>query len=207
VRRSLPGHEALLVYSAKPPDGPAAAGLGMRSTLPDYLPASAWLIRFSALVRPGSEILDLACGRGRHARLFLSMGHRVVLVDRDVTAVIDLDSDPSAEILRTDLEDGTGWPLPNRVFDAVVVTNYLHRPLFPDIFAAVAPGGLLIYETFAVGNEKFGRPARPEYLLRQGELTELVEPSFQVIAFEDVELGAPRAAVVQRIAARKLQQG
>ena len=101
---------------------------------------------------------------------------------------------------------GSGWPLKGRVFDAVVIANYLHRPLFPYIIAAVAPGGLLIYETFAVGNEKLGRPRKPEYLLRRGELIELLEPSLQVIAFEDIELEQPRAAVVQRIAARRLQQ-
>jgi hypothetical protein len=127
-----------------------------------------------------------------------------VLVDRDLVGVADLVSEPAAEILRADLEDGTGWPLPDKIFDAVVITNYLHRPLFPYILAAVAPGGLLIYETFAVGNEKLGRPRKPDYLLRQGELFELVEPSFQVIVFEDIELQAPSAAVVQRIAARRL---
>ncbi len=170
------------------------------------MPASAWVTRFSAFVRPGGEVLDLACGSGRHARLFLSLGHPVVLVDRDVSGVTDLAHKPSAELIERDLEDGSGWPLEGRVFDAVVVANYLHRPLFTYILAAVAPGGLLIYETFAVGNEKLGRPRKAEYLLRRGELVELLEPSFQVIAFEDVELELPRAAVVQRIAARRLAQ-
>jgi SAM-dependent methyltransferase len=181
-------------------------GLEKRSILHGYLPASAWVTRFSAFIRPGGEMLDLACGRGRHARLFLALGHPVVLVDRDVSGVTDLVGKPAAEVLEKDLEDGTGWPLGNRVFDAVVIANYLHRPLFPCIFGAVAPGGLLIYETFAEGNEKLGRPRKPEYLLRRGELIQLLEPSFQVIAFEDVELKLPRAAVVQRIAARKLEQ-
>ena len=167
------------------------------------MPASAWVTRFSAFVSPGGEVLDLACGRGRHARLYLSLGHPVVLLDRNLAGVADLASNPSAELLETDLEEGAGWPLGDRLFDAVVITNYLHRPLFPSILAAVAPGGILIYETFAAGNEKFGRPRNPEYLLRRGELIELLEPLFQVIAFEDIELSAPRAAVVQRIAARK----
>jgi SAM-dependent methyltransferase len=130
----------------------------------------------------------------------------VVLVDRDVSGVADLAGNPSAELLEKDLEDGTRWPFKGRVFDAVVIANYLHRPLLPSILATVAPGGLLIYETFARGNEKFGRPRNPEYLLRHGELLEVLEPSFSVIAFEDIELGAPRPAVVQRIAARRLQQ-
>jgi SAM-dependent methyltransferase len=130
----------------------------------------------------------------------------VVLVDRDVSGVADLAGNPSAELLEKDLEDGTRWPFEGRVFDAVVIANYLHRPLLPSILATVAPGGLLIYETFARGNEKFGRPRNPEYLLRHGELLEVLEPSFSVIAFEDIELGAPRPAVVQRIAARRLQQ-
>jgi hypothetical protein len=130
----------------------------------------------------------------------------VVLLDRDLAGVTDLVSNPSAELLEKDLEEGAGWPPGDRLFDAVVIVNYLHRPLFPRILAAVAPGGLLIYETFAVGNEKLGRPRNPEYLLRQGELIELLDPAFQVLAFEDIELTAPRAAVVQRIAARKTPQ-
>lgn len=130
----------------------------------------------------------------------------MVLVDRDVSGVADLAGNPSAELLEKDLEDGTRWPFEGRVFDAVVIANYLHRPLLPSILATVAPGGLLIYETFARGNEKFGRPRNPEYLLRHGELLEVLEPSFSVIAFEDIESGAPRPAVVQRIAARRLQQ-
>lgn len=133
----------------------------------DRPPASPWIRRFAAQVRAGGPVLDLACGGGRHARLFLALGHPVTALDRDLSGVADLDE---AERLRADLEDGSPWPLPGRLFAAVVVTNYLHRPLFPHIAAALEPGGLLLYETFALGQERFGRPKNPDFLLRPGEL-------------------------------------
>ena len=105
--------------------------------------------------------------------------------------------------IAADLETDAGWPLGGRRFDLVVVTNYLHRPILAGIIGAVAPGGLLLYETFAVGNERFGKPSNPAFLLQPGELkAAALAGGLEVLAFEDVELGAPRPAVVQRIAAR-----
>jgi hypothetical protein len=123
------------------------------------------------------------------------------MLDRDVSGLADMIQLPGVEILQADLEAAHGWPLGERCFDVVIVSNYLHRPLIPRILAAVAPGGLLIYETFASGNAKYGRPSNPDYLLEQGELLQAMPPEFDVLAFEDVELQEPRPAIVQRIAA------
>ncbi|MEP5764105.1 MAG: class I SAM-dependent methyltransferase [Halieaceae bacterium] len=169
-------------------------------------PASGWVQRFQTLVPEGGQVLDLACGGGRQGRLFLSRGHPLVLLDRDVSKVADLRTSVNVEIIEADLEAGQPWPLPGRSFAAVVVSNYLHRPLFPHILASVAAGGLLIYETFAVGNEKFGRPSNPDFLLKPEELLDLTRPLMQVIAYEELEIQAPRPAKVQRVVARMKKQ-
>jgi SAM-dependent methyltransferase len=161
---------------------------------------SPWVARFAALVPAGGRVLDLACGGGRHARLFLAAGRQVTCLDRDVAAVADLAD--RAEIVAADLEDGRPWPWPGRLFDGVVVTNYLFRPLMPAIVAAVAPGGVLLYETFALGNERFGRPRNPDFLLRPGELLEAVTGRLQVVAYEaGLEDRHGGTRVVQRICA------
>lgn len=165
---------------------------------PDKPDASAWVRRFAALVPAGGPVLDLAAGGGRHALLFLERGHPVLAVDRDVSR---LRPEPGLEILAADLEDGSPWPLGGRSFAGVVVTSYLHRPLLPAIVAAVAPGGALIYETFARGNEALGRPRNPDFLLRPGELLEAVRATLEVVAYESGVVATPRPAVVQRIAA------
>ncbi len=146
-------------------------------------------------------MLDLAAGGGRHTRFLVGRGHPAVAVDRDVAGLADLQADPAVTILAADLEDGRPWPLGDRRFAGVVVTNYLHRPLLPAIVAAVAPGGCLIYETFAVGNERFGKPSNPDFLLRPGELLEAVRGRLTVLAYENLEVSEPRPAMVQRIAA------
>jgi hypothetical protein len=125
----------------------------------------------------------------------------VTAVDRDVTGLADLQEDPAVTILAADLENDRPWPLGDRCFAGVVVTNYLHRPLLPPIVAAVAPGGCLIYETFAVGNERLGKPSNPDFLLRPGELLEAVRGRLTVIAYENLEVAEPRPAMIQRIAA------
>jgi SAM-dependent methyltransferase len=160
---------------------------------------SSWIRRFLPLVRPGSSALDLAAGGGRHSRLLLDHGLRVTAVDRDPDQQPDA---PGLVKITAVLEAGRPWPLGAKRFDLIVVTNYLHRPILPDILAAVAPGGLLLYETFALGNERFGKPSNPDFLLRPGELAEAVAGRLETLEFEEVELGAPRPAVVQRIAAR-----
>lgn len=162
---------------------------------------SRWVLRFADRLAAACGVLDLACGSGRHARLFLARGHPVTAVDRDLSGIDDLRGAPALEAIAADLEDGTPWPLGERRFGGVVVANYLHRPLLPRIVAAVAEDGILIYETFAVGNERFGRPTRMEFLLRHGELLEAVGGSLRVLAYEDLEVDDPRPAAVQRIAA------
>jgi SAM-dependent methyltransferase len=161
---------------------------------------SPWVRRWSRLVAPGADVLDLACGGGRHSRWFAARGHRVVAVDRDpaMTAWVSMETLVTPQIV--DLEAGA-WPLAGRTFGAVVVTNYLHRPLFPHIVAAVAPGGWLIYETFAVGNERYGRPSNPDFLLRPEELLEAVAGQLHVVAYEHRLVDRPARALVQRIAA------
>ncbi|HEX9466300.1 MAG TPA: SAM-dependent methyltransferase [Alphaproteobacteria bacterium] len=162
---------------------------------------SAWVARFASLVPRGGTVLDLAAGAGRHSRLFLERGYRIVAADRDTAALAGLPAQDRLEIVTADLEGGQPWPLPGRRFAGVVVTNYLYRPLLPVIVGAVAPGGVLIYETFAAGNERFGKPSNPDFLLRPGELLEAVHGRLHVIAYEDLEIAAPRRAMVQRIAA------
>jgi SAM-dependent methyltransferase len=158
-------------------------------------------------VPPGSQVLDLACGGGRHARLFLERGCRVLAVDRDVSALADRRGDPDLEVLEIDLEQGSVYPLARRQFDAVVVVNYLYRPLLADLVNSVAPGGLLLYETFAAGNERFGRPRNPDFLLRPGELLDAVRGRLRVLAYEDLEISEPHPAAVQRIAAQRIVAG
>lgn len=164
-------------------------------------PPSPWVTRFAGYVAPAGLVLDVACGTGRHTRLFLDRGHPVVGVDRYNAGVVDLLGRDDFEFVDADLEDGGSWPLGDRRFAAVVVTNYLHRPLFPYLTDAVAPGGLLIYETFALGNERFGRPSNPDFLLHPGELLGAVDGKLKVLDYEEGEIATPRPAVVQRIAA------
>lgn len=167
----------------------------------DGQPPSAWVTRFAPLVPKTAPVLDVACGGGRHLRHFLALGHRVVGVDRDPRGAADLAGRPEVEIVRADLEGGAPWPFGDRRFAGVVVANYLHRPLFPALFAALAPDGVLIYETFARGNERFGRPSSPAFLLRADELLEAARGRLRVVAFEQGEVASPKAAVVQRIVA------
>lgn len=162
--------------------------------------ASAWVRRFLPLVAPGGTVLDYACGSGRHARLFVAQGFRVVAVDRNAEALATLAGVPGIETRSEDLE-GDAWPFAGQCFDAVVVTNYLFRPRFADLLDCVAPGGVLVYETFMQGNERFGRPASPEFLLRPGELLESIGAGFTIVAFEQGGVERPRQAVVQRVCA------
>lgn len=165
--------------------------------------ASPWVERFAPLVPEGGPVLDLACGGGRHTRLFLDRGHPVTAVDSDLSQLADGGPESALERIEADLEDGRAFPLGERRFASVVVTNYLFRPLLPSIVAAVAPGGLLIYETFARGNERFGRPSNPDFLLKPGELLDAVRGHLRVIAYEDLIVEVPRPAAVQRICATR----
>jgi len=157
---------------------------------------SAWVQRWSHLLAPGASVLDVACGGGRHLVWFAGRGHPVCGVDID-TAVAAANA-PQAELIQADIENDP-WPLLNRPFGAVVVCNYLWRPLFPRLLESVAPGGVLIYETFASGQELLGRPRRPEFLLQPAELLQLCK-DLRVVAYEYGREDAP-PRVVQRIVA------
>lgn len=164
---------------------------------------SPWVLRFAPLVPAGGAVLDVACGGGRHGRWFAGRGHPVTLVDRDTTFVADLATAPGVEVITADLEgdhETPGqWPVSGRGFAAVVVANYLHRPLLPAIAAAVAPGGVLLYETFARGNERYARPRNPDHLLHPGELLRAFY-GLQVVAYEaGVEERPGGLRVIERI--------
>src|SRR5260370_26720376 len=163
---------------------------------------AAWVPRFAGLIRPGGRVLDRAAGGGRHHRLLLDVGFSVTAGDRDIAGLRALAGD-KCDIRALDLEAGA----PERAvaplgggYDGIVVTNYLHRPLFAAIAEALAPDGVLIYETFAIGNERLGRPRNPDFLLCPGELVEAFA-ALTVVAFEQGEVTLPRPAVIQRIAA------
>jgi SAM-dependent methyltransferase len=155
------------------------------------------VVRFAPLVRASGSVLDVACGEGRHSRLFLERGHDVVAIDIDIS---QMGEHSRLKLIEADLEKDN-WPLPGAQFDAVVVTNFLHRPLLDRLVDSVAFGGVLLYETFARGNERFGRPSNPDYLLHPGELLDLARPSLRVVAYEDVTVTEPRPAALQRICA------
>jgi SAM-dependent methyltransferase len=161
-----------------------------------------WIVRFAPLVPPGGTVLDLACGSGRHARFFLQRRHPVVALDRTTNGLDDIKGRDNLEIVIADIETGP-WPLDGRVFAGIIVVNYLHRPLLPKIAASLAPGGVLIYQTFAHGNERFGKPSNPDFLLRPNELLEAFAGDLEVIAYEAGEVPQPRPAVIQRICAIK----
>ena len=157
--------------------------------------ASDWVVRWAPLVTRG-PVLDVASGPGRHARFFAARGLDAVAVDRELHEI------PGVRFVQADLEDGTPWPFEGQRFGAVVVTNYLHRPLFKSIEDSLDEGGVLIYETFMIGNERFGRPSNPAFLLRPGELVEAFS-SLEVLTFEQGEVARPKPAVTQRICAIK----
>lgn len=164
---------------------------------------SEWVRRFVGAIPAEGEVLDVACGAGRHTRLLLDHGLRVVAVDRDISGLADLTGRRDLRIVAADLETNGAVAALAGPYAAVVVTNYLHRPLLPRLVAAVGSGGLLVYETFAAGNERFGRPRSPDHLLEPGELLEAVRGHLRVLAYEDVVVEAPRRAAVQRICARR----
>lgn len=165
--------------------------------------SSLWVERFLPNIKLGGNVLDLACGRGRHSLRLHAAGYRVEAVDRDAEALAEISAKaPGIATRATDLE-GDSWPYRGRRFDAIVVTNYLFRPLLPHLLDALGEDGVLIYETFMTGNERFGKPSNPEFLLRPGELLDVVRGRLTVVAFEQGEVATPRPAVVQRLCATK----
>jgi SAM-dependent methyltransferase len=155
-------------------------------------------MRWASLIRTGGTVLDLAAGHGRHSRALAARGLHVLAVDVDVSGL----NDTGVEVVAVDLETGP-WPLAGRTFDGIVITNYLHRPHFPHLIAALNDGGVLIFETFAEGNEKLGRPRNPDFLLAPGELLKAFGDALQVVAYEHGEEQHPRPAVRQRLCAVK----
>lgn len=160
--------------------------------------ASSWVVRFAPLIPTGGDVLDLACGAGRHSRYLAALGHPVEAVDKDEALLAALTGVANIVTRRADLEGGP-WPYFGRHFDGIVVANFLWRPLMPSLMASLAEGGVLIYETFMSGNERFGSPSSPEYLLRAGELLDLMHKRFTVVAFEQGEVAKPRPSMIQRI--------
>lgn len=165
---------------------------------------SDWVTRWAHLLPPGGRVLDLACGAGRHAHWLASKGMRVTAVDRDAAALHTLraqwpaNAEPPEAVIEADIENHA-WPLAGKRFDGIVVTNYLWRPLWPDLLACLAPGGVYIHETFAHGNASVGKPSRPDFLLQPGELLRVCA-SHRIVAFEDGFCGAPDR-YIQRIVA------
>ena len=162
---------------------------------------SPWVARYLAGVEAGGHVLDLACGHGRHLRYALERGYRVTGLDRNISRLGDLEGDERVRLIEADLETGAPFPLSTKTFDGVIVVNYLWRPVLGPIVTCVAPDGVLIYETFARGNERYGKPANPKFLLKSNELIKAVVPELIVVAYEHGSAQRPYPRVVQRIAA------
>lgn len=163
-------------------------------------PPSPWICWFAGLIRHGGQVLDIASGNGRHALWLAAQGYRVEAVDRDAEALSCLHGIDHISVVAADLESGA-WPYAGRKFDGIVVSRYLYRPMLPLLADLLQPQGVLIYETFMVGNERFGKPSNPDYLLRTNELLEVFAPRLKVIAFEQGEVSRPKSAEIQRICA------
>lgn len=159
------------------------------------------MLRWAHLVPAYGRVLDLACGYGRHARWFAARHHPVLACDRDPVALASLAAVAGVQTLQADLEDGRPWPFAGVRFDAILVVNYLHRALFGPMLDSLAPGGTLIYETFALGNARYGRPSNPQFLLKPGELYTAVSDRLTVVAFEQGRVNRPKPALIQRLCA------
>lgn len=168
--------------------------------MPELKPPSSWIERYLSLVRPAGRVLDVACGSGRHVAAASRRGFSVTGIDRDISRALVNIQGPGVELLETDLEAGNPWPFEPESFDAVIVANYLWRPLIPDLVATLTRSGVLIYETFAIGNERFGKPSNPNFLLRPGELIDAVSSKLVPLAYEHARLRNPDR-IVQRICA------
>ena len=196
--------------------GPASVSAPASVSVDPSVPASTqhglgepsrWVRRWTHLVAPGGAMLDVASGAGRHSRWFAAHGHPVTAIDRDAAALATMRDEPHITTIAADIENAA-WPLAAQAtFAAIVVTNYLHRPLFPQLLHALAPGGVLIYETFAQGNETVGKPSNPAFLLKPGELLDIVRGQLRVVAFQDGFLADPRPAFIQRVCAVRETRG
>ena len=165
-----------------------------------------WVVQHAGQIAAPGHVLDVACGRGRHTRYLLSLGYRVTALDRDTGALSDLAGCPNLRIMENDLEDGSPWPVAGEVFEGIVVSNYLYRPLYDALVNALATGGLLIYQTFSDGNAAYGRPRNPNFLLRENELLDVFSQRLTVLDFDQGYTDYPSPAVIQKICCRK-QEG
>lgn len=168
-----------------------------------HMPPLDWVVRHAGHIAAPGHVLDVACGGGRHTRYLLGLGYRVTALDRDAGALSDLAGHPNLRVLEYDLEDGSAWPLAGEVFEGIVVSNYLYRPLFDPLTNALATGGLLIYQTFSDGNAAYGKPSNPAFLLRENELLDVFGPRLAVLDFHQGYTDRPTPAVIQRICCRK----
>ncbi len=189
---------------APTPDQTPAEATGLAATTAHRAGTpSPWLQRWAHLLPAGGRALDLACGSGRHLRWLADLGLQATGVDRDSAALAasaDLAASGQVRLVAADVEAGP-WPLPGQLFDVVVVTNYLWRPLWPHLLASLAPGGLLLYETFADGNQTVGKPSRADFLLQPGELISRCA-GLRIVAYEDGFLEAPPRFVQRVVAVR-----
>lgn len=165
---------------------------------------SQWVVKHAALIRKGGRVLDLACGGGRHAIWLAGQGYQVDAVDRDAQAVAGMQGMPNINVSIVDLETGN-WPGIDQRYDGIVVSRYLFRPLLSTLTKMLNPDGVLIYETFMVGNERYGRPSNPDYLLQPNELKTVYAPLLKIYAFEQGRFEEPVLAMVQRICAINCQ--
>ena len=165
---------------------------------------SPWVREHYKYVKEGGLVLDLACGNGRHGKFLMEKGFKVVFLDLDISQLTGVCNKLVNQIIQHNLEDGSSWPFAPEMFDAVVVTNYLHRPIFKKLISVISCDGLLIYETFAKGNEAFGKPSNPNFLLNPEELIELVRPKMRVTSFHEGYSNDGRNAIMQKIVAMKV---
>lgn len=163
---------------------------------------SPWIVKHAPLIAKEGRVLDLACGNGRHAICLAKQGYRVDAIDRDAQALSSMLGVDNINASIADFEAG-GWPDSERRYDGLIVSRYLYRPLLLTLAEMLNPGGVLIYETFMMGNEHYGKPSNPDFLLQPDELLEVYSPALTIVAFEQGEQKTPRPAVMQRICAVK----
>ncbi len=165
---------------------------------------SEWVKRFYSQIPKNGLILDLAGGSGRHTRFLAQKGFKLILLDNQIAKAKHLQNVENIELMEYNVEGGSSLPFLTSSFKGIVVTNYLYRPIFPQLICLLDDGGVLIYETFAVGHEKYGRPTNPDFLLKSGELISRISPQMRIIAYEERLITWPAKAYVQRIAAEKI---
>ena len=163
---------------------------------------SPWIVKYTPLIRKEGSVLDLACGNGRHAIWLAKQGYQVDAIDRDAQVVSNMAGMDNINVFIVDLE-ASDWPHSDQRYDGIIVSRYLYRPLLQTLAAILNPGGVLIYETFMAGNEHYGKPSNPDFLLLPNELLEIYSPLLSIIAFEQGEETTPKPAVMQRICAKK----